>query len=203
MPPIVARFDVEISGANSRPWGLSARFSSSSTHPGSTRAQRSSALISSTRSKCFEQSRITPGTDRLAGLRRPAAPGRDRHPEPGADRRRRPTTSAAVAGKRDHQRNDLIDAGVRRVERPAEPIEPHVVRADRLGQGLVAALVRSMAWRLRPVDHGQFGQAHVDLPSHSGRQSRGAPRGAGPARGRASRRPRRTRRARVPSPPGP
>ena len=51
-----------------------ARFRSSSTQPGSTRTQRSSALISSTRSKYFEQSRMTPArsTGRPATCRRPA-----------------------------------------------------------------------------------------------------------------------------------
>ncbi len=42
MPPIVARFEVEMSGANRRPCGLRARFRSSSTQPGWTRAHRSS-----------------------------------------------------------------------------------------------------------------------------------------------------------------
>ena len=57
----------------------SARFRSSSTQPGSTRAQRPSALISRTRLRYLEQSRIDPGPDRLARLRRAAAPGRQRH----------------------------------------------------------------------------------------------------------------------------
>ena len=97
MPPIVARFEVEMSGANRRPCGLSAWFRSSSTQPGWTRTQRSSALISSTRSKCFEQSRITPGPIDWPACDVPppraviGTPNR-------AQTRTAATTSAAVAG---------------------------------------------------------------------------------------------------------
>ena len=46
MPPRQHRLLVDVSGENSRPYGFRARFSSSRTTPGCTRAQRSSALIS-------------------------------------------------------------------------------------------------------------------------------------------------------------
>jgi hypothetical protein len=46
MPPIVARLAVEISGAKRTPCCLSCAFSSSSTMPGSTIAQRSGTFSS-------------------------------------------------------------------------------------------------------------------------------------------------------------
>ena len=53
-------------------------FSSSSTMPGSTRAQRSATFTSSTRLKYFDVSSDQAGADRLAGLRRAAAARRER-----------------------------------------------------------------------------------------------------------------------------
>ena len=61
MPPMVARLAVEMSGANRSPCVLSCAFSSSSTIPGSTRAQRSPTFSSSTRLRYFEVSTMTPG----------------------------------------------------------------------------------------------------------------------------------------------
>ena len=159
MPPIVARFDVEISGANCRPCGLSAQVQIVEHAP---RLDARPALAGVDFEHAIEVLRAVENDtrpDRLAGLRRAAAPRRDRHAELGAH----PHGGHHVVrrrGKRDHERHDLVDAGVGRVERPAEAIEPHVVRADRLGEGLVQRTAgRSLA--PRPVDHGQFGHAHA------------------------------------------
>ena len=56
MPPRVARFDVDVSGPKSNPWGRTWWFSSSWTRPGCTRAHSSSALTSSTWFMCAEKS---------------------------------------------------------------------------------------------------------------------------------------------------
>ena len=56
MPPTVARLAVEMSGAKRRPCGRSAAFSSSSTTPGSTQAQRSATFTSRMRLRYFEVS---------------------------------------------------------------------------------------------------------------------------------------------------
>jgi hypothetical protein len=56
MPPIVAREAVETSTGNHRPCGFSARFSSSSTMPGSTTQRRFGASISMIRFRCFDVS---------------------------------------------------------------------------------------------------------------------------------------------------
>ena len=61
MPPRVARLAVEMSGAKRSPCGRSCAFSSSSTTPGSTQAQRSSTFTSSTRLKYFDVSSWRPG----------------------------------------------------------------------------------------------------------------------------------------------
>ena len=60
MPPMVARLAVETSGAKRRPCGRSDAFSSSSTMPGSTRAQRSATFSSRTRLRYFEVSTTSP-----------------------------------------------------------------------------------------------------------------------------------------------
>ncbi len=60
MPPTVARLADDTSGAKRRLCGRSIAFRSSSTTPGSTRAQRASGLISSTRFRCFEVSSTRP-----------------------------------------------------------------------------------------------------------------------------------------------
>ncbi len=60
MPPMVARLAVEMSGAKRRPCGFSCAFSSSSTMPGSTRAQRSATFSSSMRLRYFEVSTMRP-----------------------------------------------------------------------------------------------------------------------------------------------
>ncbi len=59
IPPSVLWVCVAGSGPNHRPYGAAAARRSSSTMPGSTRAQPSSALISSTRLRYLEQSSTT------------------------------------------------------------------------------------------------------------------------------------------------
>ena len=59
IPPIVARFEVEVSGPNRRPIGRTWAFSSSWITPGSTRHQSSSRFTSSTRFMNFEKSSTT------------------------------------------------------------------------------------------------------------------------------------------------
>jgi hypothetical protein len=60
MPPTVARLAVEMSGAKRSPSWRSAAFNSSSTMPGSTRAQRSAAFTSRRRLRYFDVSTMTP-----------------------------------------------------------------------------------------------------------------------------------------------
>src|SRR5215212_9791599 len=108
MPPIVARFAVEMSGANFNPSGCNSRFRSSSTQPGSTRAQRPAASISRTRLRYLDVSSTTPGPIDCHG--------RDVGGRPGQD---------------DAEGHDLIDARVGGIQGPAQSIE-----ADLAGDGL-------------------------------------------------------------------
>ena len=59
MPPIVARFEVEVSGPKRRPSGRTWAFSSSCTSPGWTRHQSSSRFTSRTRFMNLEKSITT------------------------------------------------------------------------------------------------------------------------------------------------
>ena len=61
MPPSVALLVVAGSGAKNRPYSASRWFKWSRTMPGCTRAQRSSALTSSTLFMCLEKSSTMPG----------------------------------------------------------------------------------------------------------------------------------------------
>ena len=173
------------------------RFRSSSTQPGWTRAQRSSALISTIAVEVLRAVEDHARPDRLPGLRGPAAPRRDRHAEPGAHRDRGRDVGRGRR-ERDHQRDDLVDAGVGRVQRPVEPIGADVARADGLGQGPVqrrqvdgrrAAAGRSRAVRVRlmPVSR-DVRPEHAEEPLAEPLE----------ARARGSRRPPRTRRAACP-----
>ena len=123
MPPIVARLAVEISGAKRRPCGRSAAFSSSSTTPGSTRAQRSAALTSRTRFRYFDVSTTSPAPI--------ACPAWDVPPPrivSGTSMLRADTDDAdeIVARPRqdDAERLDLVDARVGGVERARDLVEP-------------------------------------------------------------------------------
>ena len=60
MPPIVARFDVEVSGPKPRPSRCAARLRSSCTTPGPTRTRRASASISPIASMWREVSSTMP-----------------------------------------------------------------------------------------------------------------------------------------------
>ena len=125
MPPSVARLAVEMSGANRSRCGASAAFSSSRTMPGSTRAHRSSTFTSSRRLRYFEVS-----TTRPAPIAWPACDV----PPPrivietavtpaGLDDA---TRSVARLRKHDAERLNLVDAGVGRVERARDGVEPHL-----------------------------------------------------------------------------
>ena len=59
MPPMVARFEVEVSGPKSSPSGRTWWFSSSCTSPGCTRAHSSSRFTSSTLAMWREKSSTT------------------------------------------------------------------------------------------------------------------------------------------------
>ena len=63
-------------------------------------------------------------------------------------------------GKRNHQRNDLVDASVGRVKCPVETIAPHVVCADGSGERLVQFPRIDGRWPGR-VDHGQVRYTHL------------------------------------------
>ncbi len=146
--------------------------------------------------------------DRLPGLRRATAAGRDRHAEPCAHSHR----SRDIRGIRregDHERHDLVDAGIRGKERPVERVAPHVVGADRCGKCLseVGRVDRRLAGL---IDHGQFADTHRAGASVSRLRSRGASDASRVSPSRSHSRPRsrvsppaanETRR--VPSPPGP
>ncbi len=60
MPPIVARFEVESSGAKNSPWGLRAALSWSLTTPASTRTVRPCGSIDRIRFMCRDRSTTSP-----------------------------------------------------------------------------------------------------------------------------------------------
>src|SRR5262249_57324406 len=74
--------------------------------------------------------------DRLTGLRRPTSPGRDRYPEPAADFDRGHDIGRARR-EGNQERHDLVAAGIRGIERPAETILTYVMRAHGPGHCLM------------------------------------------------------------------
>ena len=190
MPPMVARLAVEMSGANCRPCGLTCWLRSSSTQPGSTRTQRSAALISRTRLKYLEQSRMTPGPIDCPACEVPppravsGTPKRAQTRHGGDDVVRRP-------GQDDAERHDLVDAGIGGVQRAVEPVEADLA-GDRADEGIAQAGDID-GQRLR--DLRQRCEAHrCAFPRH-GPPSVAARRAGVPVRAPASRRRPRTRRA--------
>ena len=73
--------------------------------------------ISSTRLKCLEKSRMTPGPIALPRLRRAAAPRRDRDAELSAGTDDRDDIRLG-SRQHDRQRHDLVDAGIGRNRAP-------------------------------------------------------------------------------------
>ena len=122
MPPTVARLADDTSGAKRRWCGRSAAFSSSSTTPGSTRAQRSSGLISRMRLRCFEVSSTSPAPIDWPACDVPPPRGVIGTP-----------CRAAMLDRAHHrfgrsrdddaERLDLVDAGVGRVQRARDLVE--------------------------------------------------------------------------------
>ena len=155
MPPMVARLAVEMSGANWRPCGCSCCVEVVE-HDARLDARPSARRrsISRTRLRYLEESRMTPGADRLARLRRAAAARRQRHAEAGQHAATAATTSSARPRQDDAERHDLVDAGVGGVEGPAEPVEADLAgRPPRATQSLGRAAdprVPPSKWRCLP-----------------------------------------------------
>ena len=135
MPPTVARLAVEMSGANFSRWGSRCAFSSSSTMPGSTRAQRSATFTSSTRLKYLAVSNWSP-----APMACPACEVPPPRAVIGTPCRRAMsivrTTSSRGSDDDDPGWLDLIHAGVGGVQGASDSVEAHVA----LDRGLQVAL---------------------------------------------------------------
>ena len=76
------------------------------------------------------------GANRLTGLRGATASCRNRYTKLSAHAHSG-CHIVRCCGKRDHEWNDLIDAGVRCVKRPADTIITHIMRANRLRKSFV------------------------------------------------------------------
>ena len=122
MPPTVARLAVEMSGAKRNPCGCSAAFSSSSTMPGSTRAQRSLGSHLEQAIEVLGRVDDQAAADRLAGLRRAAAAHRERAAKSRAELDDRDEVVLRPRND-DPDRLELIDAGVGGVERARDRVE--------------------------------------------------------------------------------
>ena len=123
MPPIVARLAVEISGAKRSPCGFSCAFSSSSTMPGSTCAQRSATFSSRMRLRYFDVSSCRPAPI--------ACPACDVPPpraviETPCARGEVDRAEDVLARFRDDdaERIDLVDAGVGGIQGARDRVEP-------------------------------------------------------------------------------
>ena len=75
IPPIIARFAVEVSGPKNSPCFARSKFSSLRTTPGWTRTRRVSVLISRIRPKCRERSTTSPSPTTCPASEVPAVRG--------------------------------------------------------------------------------------------------------------------------------
>ena len=129
MPPMVARFEVEVSGPKRSPSGRTWAFSSSWTTPGCTRAHSSSRLTSRTVLHVAREVHHDGPVHRLAGERGAAAPREDgdafpvRELEHGLD--------VARVARDDHaDRLHLVHGGVGRVEEAGVLVEADIALDD-------------------------------------------------------------------------